>query len=277
MSVDATSPLEEIEAAVRARAKDISLEMSTSDGTAKLRALIEDEVARWSLDHRRGIRSFDLADPELVVERAFRNLAGYGPLAPLLADDDVWEIMINAPDQIFVKRHRGRSGYHDEVFHDDDHVVRTLTKVLDDSSSVAPHARPDSGPAGRAARRWRSSAHRPRRCQPWRTRHGEHPQVHRHPLPYASDELVERDMLPDQAARVSHCLRTARLSIRRAPARPALARRPCSRACAAELDPSLRVVVAEEVFEADVPLPNVASMQTRAAARSDPRSTFAAW
>src|SRR5207247_2498632 len=33
----------------------------------------------------------------------------------------------------------------------------------------------------------------------------------------------------------------------------------------AELDPSLRVVVAEEVFEADVPLPNVASMQTRPA------------
>ena len=35
--------------------------------------------------------------------------------------------------------------------------------------------------------------------------------------------------------------------------------------CAAELDPTLRVVIAEEVFEADIPLPNVASMQTRAA------------
>lgn len=35
---------------------------------------------------------------------------------------------------------------------------------------------------------------------------------------------------------------------------------PC---CAAQLDPSLRIVVAEEVFEADVPLPNVASTQTR--------------
>jgi pilus assembly protein CpaF len=34
--------------------------------------------------------------------------------------------------------------------------------------------------------------------------------------------------------------------------------------CAAELDPTLRVVVAEEVYECDVPLPNVASMQTRA-------------
>ena len=28
--------------------------------------------------------------------------------------------------------------------------------------------------------------------------------------------------------------------------------------CAAELDPLLRVVIAEEVFEIDVPLPNVA-------------------
>jgi pilus assembly protein CpaF len=27
------------------------------------------------------------------------------------------------------------SGYHDEAFHDDDHVVRTLTKLLDDASS----------------------------------------------------------------------------------------------------------------------------------------------
>jgi pilus assembly protein CpaF len=33
----------------------------------------------------------------------------------------------------------------------------------------------------------------------------------------------------------------------------------------AELDPSLRVVVAEEVFESDIPVPNVAQMQTRAA------------
>jgi pilus assembly protein CpaF len=34
--------------------------------------------------------------------------------------------------------------------------------------------------------------------------------------------------------------------------------------CTAELDPALRVVTAEEVFEVDVPLANVASMQTRA-------------
>ena len=35
-----------------------------------------------------------------------------------------------------MKRHRGTSGYHNEVFHDDDHVVRTLTKILDDASAA---------------------------------------------------------------------------------------------------------------------------------------------
>ncbi|HTJ76948.1 MAG TPA: hypothetical protein VL337_16440, partial [Acidimicrobiales bacterium] len=128
------SPLQEIERRVQLRAKDVSLDMAGDGAGAKLRALIADEVAAWSDGYKRGLRAFDLADPDLVGERAYRNLAGYGPLEPLLADDDVWEIMVNAPDQIFVKRHRGTSGYHDEAFNDDDHVVRTLTKILDEAA-----------------------------------------------------------------------------------------------------------------------------------------------
>ena len=94
-------PLEEIERCVQERAKDISLEMSSAGGRDKLRALIGEEVGRWSLDHRRGLRPYDLSEPDRVAERAFRNLAGYGPLEPLLEDDDVWEIMVNAPDSVF--------------------------------------------------------------------------------------------------------------------------------------------------------------------------------
>jgi hypothetical protein len=93
-------------------------------------------VAAWRADYSRGRRPFDLTDPGSVADRAYRNLAGYGPLEPLLADDDVWEICVNAPDAIFVKRHRGLSGYHDEVFHDDEHVLRTLTKLLDDAGGA---------------------------------------------------------------------------------------------------------------------------------------------
>ena len=137
------TPLQLIERAVLDRAKEIRLDLDDDEARARLRALVEEQVSRWSTDFRRGLRSHDLADPELVTERAYRNLVGYGPLESLLADDDVWEVMINAPDSIFVKRHEGPSGYHDEVFHDDEHVVRTLTKVLDDASgasSIRPRA-----------------------------------------------------------------------------------------------------------------------------------------
>ena len=95
------SPIQEIERRVQRRAKEISLDMAGGDGKQKLRALIDDEVEAWSADHKRGLRAFDLADPERLAERAYRNLVGYGPLEPLLADDDVWEIMVNSPDLVF--------------------------------------------------------------------------------------------------------------------------------------------------------------------------------
>ena len=43
-----------------------------------------------------------------------------------------------------MKRYRGTSGYHDEAFYDDDHVVRTLTKILDEAAG-SPPARPAEG------------------------------------------------------------------------------------------------------------------------------------
>lgn len=256
-----SSPLETIERAVQERAKDLSLEMDSPDGKEKLRALIGDEVARWSLDHRRGLRPFDLAEPALVAERAYRNLAGYGPLGPLLDDDDVWEIMINAPDQIFAKRHSGPSGYHDEVFHDDDHVVRTLTKILDDAS--ASHRKLDPAEGLQDAQLVNGSR--------LHIVHGDvssggHTMVNIRKFTGLAfrhlDQLVDRGMLTARAAAfLAACVKAgATIVIAGAPGSGKTTLLSC---CAAELDPALRVVVAEEVFEADVPLPNVASMQTR--------------
>ena len=257
------SPLLEIERAVQERAKQVSLDMAEASGAAKLRALIDEEVARWSEDFKRGTRGFDLSDPRLVAERAFRNLAGYGPLTPLLEDDDVWEIMINAPDAIFVKRHLGVSGYHDEVFHDDDHVLRTLTKILDDASSS--HRKLDPAEGLQDAQ-----------LDTGARLHIVHSDVGRdgHVLvnirkftgvAFTSlDELVERDMLDERVARFLRACVRARLSIIFAGA-PGSGKTTLLSCCTAELDPALRVVIAEEVFEADVPLPNVAHMQTRPA------------
>jgi pilus assembly protein CpaF len=265
---EAHGPLVEIERAVQARAKDVALDVAGPEGESALRELIDREVDRWDDEFRRGLRSFALASPQLVAERAFRNLARYGPLTPLLEDDDVWEIMINAPDQVFVKRHRGASGYHHEVFHDDEHVVRTLTKVLDDASTS--HRKLDAAEGLQDAQ-----------LNDGARMHIVHNDLSRGGnvmvnirkftgVAFRSlDELVDREMLDETVAGFLRAAVTAHTSIVFA-GPPGSGKTTLLACCAAELDPTLRVVVAEEVFEADVPLPNVASMQTRAARTDRP-------
>ncbi len=255
------SPLIEVERRVQERAKQASLDMASPNGSRELMFLIDDEVSLWSEDHKRGLRDFDLADPQVVAERAFRNLAGYGPLEPLLRDDDVWEIMVNAPDAIFVRRHSGDSGYHDEVFYDDEHVIRTLTKILDDASGS--HRKLDPAEGLQDAQ-----------LDTGARLHIVHSDVGRDGhvlvnirkftgLPIRSlDELVERGMLDETVAVFLRACIRARLSIVFV-GPPGSGKTTMLSCCATELDPGLRVVIAEEVFETDIPLPNVAHMQTR--------------
>ena len=250
-----TSPLREIERAAQEQAKATGLDMAAPDGVARLRALLVDEVVRWRDEFRRGQRPVDIADPEGAVERALRNLAGYGPLEPLLADPDVWEIMVNGPDAIFTKRHSGGSGYHHEVFHDDDHVTRVLTKILDDASRSHRKLDPSEGlqdaqlVSGARLHIVHSDIGRDGHLLVnIRKFSGV---VHR-----SLSELVSRRMLDAATSRfLVACVRSG-LSVLIAGA-PGSGKTTMLGCLAAELDPSLRVVVAEEVFETDVNLPNV--------------------
>ena len=268
MSAAARSPLEEIEEAVQVRANLLALDIDSPDGEDKLRGLIDEAISAWSDDHRRGRRSFDLPDPGGVARRAFRNLARYGPLTELLDDDDVWEVMVNAPDAIFVRRHSSGSHFHDEVFHDEDHVVRTLTKLLDDSSSSHRKLDPTEGlqdaQLDDGARLHIVHGDLSR---------GGHLMVNIRKftgVPITSlDELVDRDSLSTGAAAFLSAAVRGRLSIVFAGS-PGAGKTTLLSCCAAELDPELRVVIAEEVFEADVGLANVASMQTRPARADRP-------
>ena len=263
---DDLMPQVEIERAVleRARLTDIN----PGQGIGVLHQLVAEEVERWNADHKRGTRPFALPDARRVTERAMRNLAGYGPLEPLLNDDDVWEIMINAPDSIFVKRHAGPSGYHDEAFHDDDHVIRTLTKILDEASTAHRKLDPTEGlqdaQLDNGARLHIVHGDISR---------GGHIMVNIRKFTGVAfhnlDQLTERDMLTPAVAEFLRAAVKARQSIVFAGA-PGSGKTTLLSCCSAELDPGLRVVIAEEVFEADVPLANVASMQTRPARADRP-------
>ena len=91
-------PLVEIERAVQARAKELALDVSGPRGEFELRSLIDEEVRRWNDEFHCGLRRHELTHPQIVAERAFRNLAGFGPLTPLLHDDDVWEMLRQGPE-----------------------------------------------------------------------------------------------------------------------------------------------------------------------------------
>lgn len=263
MKAETRSPLQEIELSVREQANRLSLDVATPEGDAALRELIVDAVGRWREEHRRGLRAHDLVDPPAIVERAHRNLARYGPLTGLLEDDDVWEIMINSPWSIFARRHSGGSGLHPEVFHDDDHVARTVSKLLDDASSA--HRKLDATEGLQDAQL--DSGARVHIVHPDLTR-GGHLMVNIRKFTGVAigrlDQLVELGSLSEEAAGFLRAAVVARLSIVFAGA-PGSGKTTLLSCCAAELDPALRVVVAEEVFETDIPLANVASLQTRPA------------
>jgi pilus assembly protein CpaF len=262
MSAQSASPLLALEQRVQAATKD---RISGQDRTQR-RDLIGCEVRRqidlWNSEYKLGQQSVLIDSAGELANRVVRNISGYGPLEPLIEDADVWEICINAPDQIFVKRHNGMSGYHDEVFHDEDHVVRTLTRIMDEATGTRRKFDPALGlqdaqlPSGARMHIVHSDLGR-----------GGHTVVNIRKFSGVAikrlDELVSRSMLTRCAGEFLRAAVQARLSIVFAGA-PGSGKTTLLSCCAAELDPSLRVVTAEEVFEADIPLPNVASLQTRA-------------
>ena len=258
----ARPPLITIEERVRARATEENLDLTVAGSIERLEAMITDEIVSWCIRFQQGLVGFDIADADALAQRAIRNLVGYGPLHEIFHDDSVFEIMVNGPSSIFVKRHDGTSGYHQDVFHDDDHVLRIVTKILDDNAS-ASHRKLDPAEGLQDAQLLNGArlhlvhadiAHNSHLLLNIR-KHGG--------LAIRSlAELVQRDTLDASAAHVLRACVQARSTMIISGA-PGSGKTTLLSCCLAELDPSLRIVTAEEVFEIEIPLPNVAAMQTR--------------
>jgi pilus assembly protein CpaF len=84
-----------------------------------------------------------------LVRQLTDDILGYGPLEPLLRDDSVTEIMVNAFDKIYVER-SGRLECTDIRFVDDAHVMRIIDKIVsqigrrvDESSPMVDARLPD--------------------------------------------------------------------------------------------------------------------------------------
>ncbi|WP_420841244.1 CpaF family protein [Evansella clarkii] len=97
----------------------------------------EDETFRTNVDRKQ------------VVDDLINDLTGFGPINPLLLDEEVSEVMVNGPDQVYCER-KGKLVLTDVTFRDNDHVLHVIEKIvaplgrrIDESSPMVDARLPD--------------------------------------------------------------------------------------------------------------------------------------
>jgi len=89
---------------------------------AKVEAHLADACAAMSL------RLPDSQQKQLFAE-VTDDILGFGPIEPLLADPTVTEVMVNGPQRVYIER-EGRVSKTAVTFDDDDHVLRTIERIV---------------------------------------------------------------------------------------------------------------------------------------------------
>ena len=69
------------------------------------------------------------SERQMIAAVVSDEVLGLGPLEPLLNDNEVTEIMVNGPKQIYVER-KGRLELSETRFRDDEHVMHIIDKIV---------------------------------------------------------------------------------------------------------------------------------------------------
>ncbi|MBO8171880.1 MAG: CpaF family protein [Bacillaceae bacterium] len=88
-------------------------------------------------------------EKQRMIRELIDEATGFGPLNDLLVDDDITEIMVNGPDQVYVEK-KGKIELSDLKFRDDQHVMNIIEKIvaplgrrIDESSPMVDARLPD--------------------------------------------------------------------------------------------------------------------------------------
>jgi pilus assembly protein CpaF len=111
-----------------------------------LYGFVQNNVQSFVSQHRMPLSAQDLT---LLIRETFDEVAGFGPLEPLLSDETVNDILVNGPQDVFVEI-SGVLQRAQTRFIDDDHVTRVIRRILaplgrrlDESSPMVDARLPD--------------------------------------------------------------------------------------------------------------------------------------
>ena len=254
-----STPLLEIEKAVQRIAQELDLDLSNIANEKRLQDIIRNEVDSWQQSHHEHALSDDTKT--FIESRISKNICGYGPLDSLLTDSSVWEVMVNSHDSIFVRRHGRPTTFHTEVFHDSEHLRRTIARILLDNGINQRKLEPAYGVQDAQV----YGGSRLHVVHEDLTKDGTLVVNIRKFTGTANrslDELTRRNMISPEAANFLINVQEIHPSIIFAGA-PGSGKTTLLGALASELPSDTRVVIAEEVLETQISLPNVAHLQTR--------------
>jgi pilus assembly protein CpaF len=252
MSAERSLPYveEEVRELVRRRGVD-----PARDGSLALASLVDEVIAEYEVRTQKSNLP-RIADRASVRKAVVDRVAGLGPLQPLLDDPDVEEIWINAPGRVFC----AKGGQHilTNVLLDEkeipelvERMLRTSGRRLDLSTPFVDGTLPDGSRLHVAI--------------PDITRRHWAVNIRKFVLrAHQLDELVRLGSLPQNAARFLEASVRAGLNIVVAGGTQT-GKTTMLNCLAASISPRERVITCEEVFELQVPLPDVVSLQTRQA------------
>ena len=195
-----------------------------------------------------------LADPDEAARTILDAVAGFGPLQRFLDDPDVEELWINEPGRVFVARH-GRSELTSTLLTTSqvrdlvDRMLKPSNRRVDLSSPFVDATLPDGS--------------RIHVVIPDVTRQHWAVNIRKFVLrAHSLAELVNLDTLTDPAAQFLQACVVSGLNIIVAGGTQA-GKTTLLNCLAAAIPASERVVTVEEVFELQIPLPDVVALQTR--------------
>jgi pilus assembly protein CpaF len=88
-------------------------------------------------------------DRKKVIDELINDLTGFGPINPLLLDENVTEVMVNGPNQVYAEK-KGKLELTPIQFRDDEHVLNIIEKIcapigrrIDESSPMVDARLPD--------------------------------------------------------------------------------------------------------------------------------------
>jgi len=126
----ATTPANETNlvsaSALRGRVlKEIDARQAVSTPPHLLRREIELVIHQIANEDRLGLSGREQA---LLAEELVQDMTGYGPLEPLLRDEQITDIMVNGPDNIYVER-KGKLERATIRFRDASHITMVAQKI----------------------------------------------------------------------------------------------------------------------------------------------------